>query len=156
MVILLAFSIGLASGLRAFTAPAAVAWGALLMMYNLPPASWLSFMSSKWSAGILSALACLELFTDKLASTPSRLVPVQFSARLLTGAVAGATLGASNQSVLIGAIAGITGSVAGTFGGSLARRKMAQYYKRDLPAALTEDVVCIALAVVTVLASRSL
>ncbi|WP_018900495.1 DUF4126 family protein [Rhizobium sp. 2MFCol3.1] len=154
MLILLAFLIGCAAGLRAFTAPTAVSWGALLMIFDVPAASWLSFMASKWTAGIMSVLACFEFFTDKRPSTPSRLVPVQFSARLLTGALAGATLGAAHESTLVGAVAGILGSIAGTLGGSFIRRKMAQSFGRDLPAALTEDAVCIALAVVSVSASQ--
>lgn len=156
MLVLLAFSLGLASGLRAFTAPAAASWGALLLIYIVPSTSWLYFMSSRLAAGILTALACFELFTDKLASTPSRLVPVQISARLLTGAVSGATLGAIHDLTFLGGAAGILGSLAGTLGGSMARERLARLFGRDLPAALIEDSACIALAAVCILASQSL
>ena len=44
---------------------------------------------------IFSVLAIVELVTDQLPSTPSRKVPQQFGARLVTGALCGAAIGAS-------------------------------------------------------------
>lgn len=86
-----------------------------------------------------------ELVTDKLPKTPSRLVPPQFGARVSMGALTGAAIGAANGHLLMGALAGIVGSVLGTLGGSKARAAAAKLFGRDLPAALLEDVVAIAL-----------
>ncbi len=71
MVYLLACLIGIIAGLRAMTAPAAVAWAAYLGVLDLS-SSWLSFLGSVWAVGLLTALALAELVTDQLPSTPSR------------------------------------------------------------------------------------
>jgi len=41
-------------------------------------------------------------------------------------------------------VLGVAGAVAGTFGGAAARGRLAAMFGRDLPAALTEDVVAVA------------
>jgi len=84
MVYLLALLIGIVAGLRAMTAPAAIAWAAYLGWLNLS-GSWLSFMGTIWAVGIFTILAVVELVTDQLPSTPSRKVPQQFGARLIMG-----------------------------------------------------------------------
>jgi uncharacterized membrane protein len=155
MLILLTFVIGIVSGLRAFTAPAAVSWGAVLLAFSVP-GSWLAFMASKWTAWVFTGLALFELFSDKRASTPSRKVPVQFSARILTGALAGATLGAAQNSVVAGCITAVIGSISGTYAGAWARRKMALIYGADMPAAVIEDVACLLLAGLTVCGAQLL
>ena len=70
-VLLLAFLIGVISGLRSLTAPAVVAWGARLNWINLQNTT-LSFMGSTVTLVILTVLAIVELVADKLPSTPSR------------------------------------------------------------------------------------
>ena len=93
-------------------------------------------------------MALGELVTDKLSKTPSRLVPPQFGARVVTGGLSGATVGLSQGHFAIGLIAGLVGSVVGTFAGSKGRAFAAKSFGRDLPAALLEDVIAIALAFV--------
>ena len=88
MVYLLALLIGVIAGLRAMTAPAAMSWAAYLGWLPLD-GTILAFLGSVWAVGILTLLALVELVTDQLPSTPSRKVPVQFGARLASGALAG-------------------------------------------------------------------
>ena len=91
MILALALLIGVVAGLRALTAPAAVSWAAhagLLPLAGTP----LAFLGHPVTPWILTALALAELVADQLPSTPSRKVPVQFGARLLTGALAGAAI----------------------------------------------------------------
>lgn len=142
MVILLSFLIGIIAGLRAMTAPAAIAWAAYLGWLNLS-GSWLFFMGSVWAVGILTILALVELVTDQLPSTPSRKVPQQFGARIAMGALTGAAIGGSSGSWIVGLIAGIIGAVIGTYGGAAVRAKLAASFGMDPPAAFIEDGVAI-------------
>lgn len=141
-VYLLALLIGVVAGLRAMTAPALVAWAAHLGWLDLN-GSWLGFFSSVWARGILTLLALVELVTDQLPTTPSRTVPVQFGARLVSGALSGAAIGAGSGAMLGGLIAGISGAVIGTLGGREFRARLAKAFGSDRPAALIEDVVAI-------------
>ena len=150
MLYLLALLIGVIAGLRAMTAPAAVAWGAYLGW--LPVAgTWASFMSHWAAVGIFTILAIVELVTDQLPSTPSRKVPIQFGARLLTGGLSGAAIGAGTGSLAMGAVAGVIGAVIGTLGGAALRGSLAKTFGSDPPAAFTEDALAIGLSVLTVL-----
>ncbi|TPK44180.1 DUF4126 domain-containing protein [Mesorhizobium sp. B2-5-4] len=142
MLYILALLIGVVAGLRAMTAPAAIAWGAYLGW--LPVAgSWASFMSHWAAVGIFTILAIVELVTDQLPSTPSRKVPQQFGARILLGAFSGAVLGAAGGATIVCLIAGAIGAVMGTLGGAEARGRLAAAFGKDQPAAFIEDAVAI-------------
>ena len=141
-VYLLALLIGVVAGLRTMTAPAAVAWAAHLGWLNLG-GSWLAFLGNVWVRWILTALALVEFVTDQLPSTPSRTVPVQFGARILTGALSGAAVGAAGGSWVGGLVAGVIGAVVGTLGGRAFRAKLAAAFGSDRPAAFIEDVVAV-------------
>jgi uncharacterized membrane protein len=150
---LLAGAIGVVAGLRTMMAPAAVAWAAR--------AGWLSLggTSLGWLGGsiaplVLSALALGELVTDQLPTTPSRKVPIQFGARLASGALSGGAVGLSGGAPWLGVIAGILGAVVGTFGGAALRARLAASFGSDRPAAFLEDAVAIAGAWVIVAALR--
>ena len=84
MMFLLALLIGIVAGLRTFTAPAAVSWAAYLGWLNVAD-STLAFLGYRWTPWILTGLAVVEFITDQLPSTPSRTVPMQFGARIVTG-----------------------------------------------------------------------
>ncbi|MDQ8757738.1 DUF4126 domain-containing protein [Sphingosinicella sp. LHD-64] len=142
MIYLLATLIGVVAGLRAMTAPAAVSIGAWLGLFSLAGTP-LAFMASCWAAILFALLAVGELVTDQLARTPSRKVPIQFGARLLTGGLSGATIGATAGLLIPGLIAGIVGAVIGTYGGAALRSALAARFGRDLPAALVEDVIAV-------------
>ena len=143
-VLLLAFLIGVAAGLRSLTAPAAVAWAAHLSWLNLNGTP-LSFMGSTAAVVIFTLLAFGELVADKLPSTPSRMAPPGLIARILLGGLSGASLSAAGgQSIAIGAILGALGGIAGAFAGYRVRTRLA----RALPVpavviALLEDAVAI-------------
>jgi uncharacterized membrane protein len=149
MIYLLCLSIGIVAGLRAMTAPAAVSWAAYLGWLKLD-GSILAFMGYAWTPWIITVLAVAELVTDQLPSTPSRTVPVQFGTRMLSGALTGAALGIVAGTLVIGAVLGAAGAVIGTLGGRAARAALARRFGNDRPAALLEDVVAIAAAVLVV------
>lgn len=140
---LLALGIGFIAGLRAMTAPAAIAWAAYLGWLPLAGTP-LTFMGSIWAVGIFSLLALFELVSDQLPSTPSRKVPLQFGTRLLMGALAGAAIGAAAGMLLAGMACGVLGAVLGTYLGAAARGALARAFGSDLPAALIEDAIAIA------------
>ena len=141
-MVLAAALMGVIAGLRAMTAPAAVSWAAALGWIDLS-ATPLAFMGYQWTPYIFTALAIVELITDQLPSTPSRKVPQQFGARLISGALCGAALGAAGGMLVVGLVAGFVGAVVGTYGGAAARGWLAGAFGKDLPAALIEDVVAI-------------
>jgi uncharacterized membrane protein len=152
-VYLLALLLGVVAGLRAMTAPAAVSWAAYLGWLDLS-GTWLAFLGSIWATVILTLLALVELVTDQLPTTPSRTVPVQFGARVLTGALSGAAVGAAGGSIAGGLIAGVVGAVVGTLGGRAFRARLASAFGSDRPAAFIEDAVAVGGALLIVLALR--
>lgn len=141
-IVVLAGAIGVVAGLRTMMAPAAVAWAARAGWLSLGGTSlgWLGGSVAPW---VLAALALGELVTDQLPTTPSRKVPIQFGARLLSGALAGGAIGLSRGAPWPGALAGLVGAVVGTLGGAAARGRLAAMFGSDRPAALLEDAVAI-------------
>ena len=148
-VYVLALLIGVIAGLRAMTAPAAISWAAHLGWLPVSGTP-LAFMGFAYTPYVLTLLAAIEMVTDQLPQTPSRKLPVQFGARLASGALCGATIGASAGAMLAGLVAGVAGAVIGTLGGALARQKLARAFGKDLPAALLEDLVAVMGGIVVV------
>jgi uncharacterized membrane protein len=149
----LALLIGVIAGMRAMSAPAAVAWAASLGWLPLQgtPLAWLGHAVTPW---ILTLLGLGELVADKLPRTPSRKVPVQFGTRIVSGAIAGAAIGAAGSGMVAGLALGALGAVIGTMAGAAARARLARTLGRDLPAALVEDVVAVGGAILIVMALR--
>ncbi|MDK1386078.1 hypothetical protein ILFOPFJJ_04096 [Ensifer psoraleae] len=144
-VYILALLIGVVAGLRAMTAPAAVSIATAAGW--LPVAnSWAAFMGFRFTPYIFGLLALVEYVTDQLPSTPSRKVPQQFGARIVSGGFCGAVIGTAGGSLVGGAIAGVIGAVVGTLGGYEARKRLGLAIGKDLPVALLEDLVAILLA----------
>jgi len=142
-----AFVVGMVCGLRALVGLAAVSWAA--SSGHLPLAgTWLSFLGNRITSYIMTALAIGEIVNDKMPKTPSRLVPPQLGTRVVMGALTGSAIGLSHGSLVLGAIAGIVGSVVGTFAGAKGRALLAKAFGRDLPAALLEDILAVVLAFV--------
>ncbi len=140
---LLAFLIGVIAGLRSLTAPAVVSWAARLGWLHLEN-TWLAFLGYAATPYILSVLAIGELIADKLPKTPSRKAPPGFITRLVTGALCGAALGASGESLIGGALAGVIGGVAGTLGGYEFRVRLVKAVGgKDFLIALLEDAIAI-------------
>ncbi|OBF25249.1 DUF4126 family protein [Mycobacterium sp. ACS4331] len=142
LVLLLALLIGVVAGLRAFSAPAAIAWAAALQWINLD-GTWASWMGNWVTVVLLTVLAVVELVTDQLPKTPSRKTPMQFGARLITGGLAGAALGTAWGYTFGGLGAGIVGAVIGTLVGYELRRRLSDKVGIDLPVALTEDAIAV-------------
>jgi uncharacterized membrane protein len=134
--------IGVIAGLRAMTAPAAVSWAARIGWLNVS-ATGVAFLGYAFTPWIFTALAAVELVTDQLPTTPSRTVPIQFGTRILTGALSGGAIGASNRALVVGLIAGIVGAIIGTLGGRAFRARLASAFGSDRPAAVIEDGVAI-------------
>lgn len=142
-VYVLAFLIGVITGLRSLTAPAVVCWAARLGWLHLENTG-LAFLGYAATPYIFTALAIGELIADQLPQTPSRKAPPGFVARILMGALCGAALAISGGSLAVGAIAGVLGAVAGTLGGYEFRVRLVKATGgKDLPIALLEDAIAI-------------
>ena len=138
----LALLIGIVAGLRTFTAPTAISWAAWSGRLALE-GSWLAFLGYSWTPWIFTLLALGEFVGDQLPSTPSRTVPMQFGARLVSGAICGAAIGSPHNAMLGGLLAGVVGAVIGTLGGHAFRRSLAAWFKKDPPAAFIEDAIAV-------------
>ena len=139
----LAFLIGVVAGLRALTPLAAVSWAACLGWLHLEN-TWLAFLGFAATPYLAGVLAIGELINDKLPKTPSRKSPPGFIARIVTGALCGAAVGAASQSPIGGLVAGAIGAVAGTLGGYEFRARLVRATGgKDLPIALLEDAIAI-------------
>lgn len=149
MVYLLGLLIGIVAGLRAMTAPAAVSWAAHFGWITLSGTP-LAFLDHPWARWILLVLAIGELITDQLPFTPSRKVPVQFGTRIVSGALSGAALAAAAGLLALGTVVGVIGAVIGTLGGAAIRARLAASFGKDRPAAIIEDAIAIAVALITV------
>lgn len=143
LVILLALLIGVIAGLRAMTAPAVVAWGAMLGWIDVTD-KWSEWVAHPITVTVLTILLIGELITDQLPKTPSRKVPPQFAARLITGAFAGAVIGSAFFHTFSATGAGIVGAVLGTLGGAALRGRVAAANKgNDKPGAFGEDFIAV-------------
>ena len=143
MVLLFAFLIGVIAGLRAMMAPAMVSLAAGFDWIHLEGTP-LHFMGHIVTRCIFCLAAIGELVNDKLPKTLSRKVPPQFITRIVTGALSGATIGASQHFLLGGLAAGAIGAIAGTLGGAEFRGRLAAAVGgKDLPIALIEDLIAI-------------
>ena len=142
----LAVGIGIVAGLRTFTAPAVVSWGAHLGRLGLR-GSKLGALGGAWAAGILTVLALAEYVGDLLPQTPNRTSPGPLAARILSGGVCGACLCVSSgSSEVAGAVLGAMGAVIGAFGGYQARKRLVSGLKvKDAIIAIPEDLVAIGL-----------
>ena len=146
----LALLIGVIAGLRTMTAPTAISWAAWSGRLALE-GSWLAFLGYSWTPWIFTVLALGEFVGDQLPSTPSRTVPMQFGARLVSGAICGAAIGSPHHAMLGGLLAGVVGAVIGTLGGHAFRRRLAAWFKKDPLAAFIEDAIAVGGALLIVL-----
>jgi uncharacterized membrane protein len=151
LVLLLAFLIGVVSGLRSLTAPAVVAWAAHRGWINLNHTP-LHFMGSTAAVVIFTLFAVVELVADQLPSAPSRTAPPGLIARIVLGALCGAAIAVSGaQSIAMGAVLGATGGVAGAFGGYQVRTRLVKALKvPDFVIATLEDAVTIGAGLIIV------
>src|ERR687894_1922363 len=99
-MIAFALLIGMTAGLRTLAPVAVMSWAAHAGWLPLQ-GTWLAFLGANITAYVASALALGELVTDKLPKTPSRKVPVQFTARIFSGALCGAALAAPTGAMFV-------------------------------------------------------
>lgn len=143
LVLVLALLIGAVAGLRALTAPAVMAWAAALHWINLD-GTWVQWLSHPVTVTVLTVLALAELVADLLPGTPQRTVAVQFIARIVLGAFAGAVLGTAWNYTWTALGAAMIGAVFGAVVGlGLRQRLVAATGGHDLPIALLEDSVAV-------------
>jgi len=143
LVLVLALLIGVVAGLRAMTAPAVVAWGAMLGWIDVGD-KWSEWMAHPITVTVLTILLIGELITDQLPKTPSRKVPPQFIARLITGGFAGAVIGSAFFHTFTATGAGVVGAVLGTLAGAELRSRLAASNNgNDRPGAFIEDVIAV-------------
>jgi uncharacterized membrane protein len=134
MFLLLAFLLGVVSGLRTFTAPA-VLW---IMRH------------AGLGAYVLGAAALFEYFFDLHPKAPPRTSTSSIVARLFSGAFVGWFAAvAAGISPSSGAAAGAIGALAGAYG-SLPLRRRAIAAVGNVAAGLLEDLVAIAAAIAIV------
>ena len=155
VVFLLAIGIGVVAGLRSMTAPAIVSWAATTGWLNLHGSPF-AFMGSTVTVVITSLLAAGELIADKLPTIPKRTALAPLLARIVVGGLCGACLcAAARQPLVIGALSGGAGAVAGAFGGYAVRKNLVSRLKiKDVLVAITEDVIAIGLGCILVSLAR--
>lgn len=147
-VLAIAFALGVASGMRSFLAIAVTAvtlWRRPEVVPRVSPAVWLA----RAPAAIILALAALgELVGDKLPGIGSRIALGPLVARVITGALSGAT------AAQVGHVDGWKGGLVGAVGaivGAFAFYHLRQWVDRvtsirDPYVGATEDVVALAIA----------
>jgi len=143
MTLLFAFLIGLFAGLRSLTPPAAVAWAVHLGWLKL--ARPLALIGSLPAVIILSVLALVEVFVDKLPETSDRTAPPGLIARIVTGGLTGACVSVGGgRSAYVGAGLGVIGGIVGCFAGYQARKRIVKSLRQpDFNIALVEDLIAI-------------
>ena len=150
-MLILLLAIGFVAGLRSLTAPAAVSWAGYLGWIEIhdSPFPW---MGSGVAVAVFTIAALAEFVADKLPRTPKRTAAGPLVGRMVLGGLAGAALAASiGESLVAGALLGGIGAVIGSFAGYEIRRRLVKVFGgRDLPVALVEDLVTIALAYLVV------
>jgi uncharacterized membrane protein len=143
-VLLFVFLIGVVTGLRALTGPAATSWAAHLGWLSLIGTP-MRFMSSIITVTIFTLLAVVELVADQLPSTPARTAPAGLSARVVMGALCGATVAvAGGEAIALGIVVGAVGAIVGCYGGYQARVRLVKALGvPDVVIAVAEDIVAI-------------
>jgi uncharacterized membrane protein len=144
IILAVVFGIGIVAGLRAMTAPAVACWAAHLHWID-PHGSPLAFTSTTIALVIFTLAAIAEIVNDKLPKTGPRTALPSVVIRMIMGGLAAATLTAgAGGSIWIGALLGVVGALAGTFGGYQIRTKAVQaLHSPDFVIALLEDAVAV-------------
>ncbi len=142
-----AAALGAVAGLRSMTAPALLSQAARTGSIDLESTPF-QFLSTQRAADIATAAAVLELVADKLPFTPDRTGVPGLAARIASGAMVGAALSSARKKDWVpGAIVGAAAAVAGTFIGFWLRKTLTESGAPDLPIALAEDTVAVAVGV---------
>jgi uncharacterized membrane protein len=149
-ILLLAFLIGIATGLRSMTPIAVTTWFAYLGRIGLRQTP-LSFLASLPAAAIFTIAAVGELVVDKLPKTPARTGATGLAARFVMGGLCGAAVALASAQLgwAVGAVLGAIGGIVGAFAGYQARTRLVKVLKvPDIVIAIAEDVVAIGASIV--------
>jgi uncharacterized membrane protein len=143
MILLLAFLIGLLTGLRSLTPVAVTAWATHLGWLKLSRS--LAWLGTTVGVAFFTLLALVELVADKLPKTPARTAPPGLIARILLGGLAGACIAvAGGQTAIVGAGLGAVGGIVGAYGGYQVRIQLVKALGTpDIVVAIVEDLVTI-------------
>ena len=152
-MVLSSFLMGLIGGQRAMTPLAAVAVAAASNRLR-PDNGAPHILSHPVIAAGAVAFAIAELAGDKQKTAPDRTVPIGVTARLVTSAIAGASLVTHRQRWLGAAVGGATAGIA-SYPGWRARVKTMEYGSQTSTGFLEDAVVLAgAIAIIKVQASR--
>jgi uncharacterized membrane protein len=141
-----AFGLGIIAGMRSMSAPALTShFLTKVPAIRLAGTPWRYMQSKPVSTG-MKVLAFTEMVADKLPSTPDRIAPPVLGARIISGALVGATLSqADGQPKWAGALLGSIGAVMGSYGFYFLRKKLGQTTSiPDFAWALAEDALVLA------------
>jgi uncharacterized membrane protein len=138
------FAIGVLTGLRTMTPIAVLCW--MTALSRIAAATgWMAFVSSRIALILFTLAAIAELIGDKMPKTPSRTGFPGLPARLIFGGLCAAIVASAlGFPIAIGALAGVLGAIAGTYGGWFIRTRAVKALRcPDLPIALVEDAVAV-------------
>lgn len=137
--------LGLATGARTMTATAVLSWFAWTGL--LPQTGWSFWLGHPVSVVVFTLAALAEYYGDTLPITPNRTDPPLLLARCAFGALVGALASHAVKEPLVGGILfALVGVFIGAYGGIRLRLAAGRLFGRDLPAALTESALALALA----------
>jgi len=137
---------GTVAGMRAVIAPALLSHFLVKSPAGALNFSRLHYLQVPKVALGLKLAAGAELVTDKLPFTPNRIVPMQLTGRVLSGAVVGATLALANkQNQIAGALLGGLAATASTYIFFYLRKELGKTTGLpDASIAVLEDTLAIA------------
>jgi len=145
----LAAALGAIAGMRSFSAPAVISHA-----YSTHPSANLDhppfkFIQAVNSARVFKVLAAGELIGDKLPGTPNRTDAPALTARILSGAFAGATVcKAKGSNIVAGGLIGAAAALVSTFGCFYLRTSATKNTSvPDAAIAVLEDALVIGAAV---------
>ncbi len=139
-----ASAIGIIAGMRAMTAPAIVSYMASSGCLQLQRDRF-GIFGHPGALKVLIGLASGEAIFDKLPFMPKRTENAGLGARILSGAVCGATIcRASDKSAVVGAIAGAFGAIGSTFAVFNIRQSLSRELRvPDAAIAVLEDATAL-------------
>jgi uncharacterized membrane protein len=128
------------------TSTAVLCWFAWLQL--LPQHGWTFWAGNIISVIVFTVLALGEYYGDTLPTTPSRRDPPLVAGRIVFATLAGILAArAIDEPIAGGIVFAIAGALIGIYGGYHLRMWGAKLFGRDLPAALLESALALALAI---------
>jgi len=143
---LTALGLGMLAGMRSMAAPALLSDH--LQHASTPPLEGtpVQFLGTPGAAAALKLLAAGEMFADKTPFIPDRTSPIALGGRVLSGALVGAAVcAAAGRRAETGALIGVVGAVAATYGMYHLRRRLGEELSLPDPVlGVAEDLLVVA------------